>query len=83
MFDYPAFRKYPNDRNFFKINSETEFEEVQKIGEQYFHYRIETQTYAERLRIEDMLKKEGGYWLDSSESEFNFFLGEVNSPSKG
>ena len=67
---FPIYRKYPNNRSFFKINSWTEFDEIQFVGSRGVLSMVEASAYPEKLRIKDMLELCGGYWLESDSGEF-------------
>jgi len=68
--NYPQFRKYPDEKVFFKITGDDSFWELIVYDEYYFYNKIMATTYAEKLRIQDMIKKEGNFYLDSTKDEF-------------
>ncbi len=68
--DFPVYRKYPNEKHFFRIHSHEEFEELFIMGSRYGLRRKKADTYPDRLLIQDMLNKKDGNWLASSEEEF-------------
>ena len=68
--NFPIYRKYTNDKVFFKIISETEFEEITLIGSKTLHQTITATTYAERLYIKDMIDIKDGRWLVCEQKEF-------------
>jgi hypothetical protein len=52
---FPQYRKYANDRNFFKIFSPFEFEEVYFIGKNSLRRFFKAEAYPEKLLIADLL----------------------------
>jgi hypothetical protein len=52
---FPVYRALTNGLSLFRIESETVFTEVQRIGRRYAIFRVEAYTYPERLRIADLL----------------------------
>lgn len=59
VIDFPQYRKLSNDKVFYRINSKTEFDEIQVVGKTAFLHKIEAIQYPEILRIQDMLERVG------------------------
>lgn len=55
--EFPQFRKLSNEKHFYKILNEREFEEIRIIGKTKKHHVFEAQQYPELLRIKDMLEQ--------------------------
>lgn len=55
--EFPQFRKLSNEKHFYKILSEREFEEIRFIGTTKKHHVFEAHQYPEMLRIKDMLEQ--------------------------
>ncbi len=72
--NFPQYRKYPNNKAYFKILSEIEFEEISYIGNKQLVQKVVATTYAERLYIADMLSNSNNYYLMSNESEYRMAL---------
>jgi len=53
---FPAYRKYPNDKNFFKILSPNTFEELQVVGTKVFFNAVEAKQYPEMVMIASLLE---------------------------
>ena len=70
-YSFPTYRKYSNDKVFFKINSLEEFEEFTVGTNENVWQIIKTKIHLDRVRIQDMIENWGGYWLESSENEWN------------
>lgn len=68
--EFPVYRKYPNEKHFFRIRSETAFDELFIMGSRYGLYEKEAKTYPDRIFIQDMLEMKDGNWAESSEEEF-------------
>lgn len=67
---FPFFLKYPNNKSFFKLHSEAEFEELQIIGKKYAVHTITAKILPERVLIADMIANETGIYLASSAEEW-------------
>jgi len=68
--EYPQFRKYPNNKSFFKVFSAEEFEEIQIIGKNYLKVRIKAKILPDRIFIADMLAAHDN-WLKIDRNEYN------------
>lgn len=51
---YPQFRKYPNNKAYFKIISETRWEEIQVVGSKYILHEFTVKIMPDRNFIYDM-----------------------------
>jgi len=51
---YPLYRKYKNDKSFFKIMSETEFEEIKVEAGKYTFHHFNAQILPDRNLIYDL-----------------------------
>jgi hypothetical protein len=51
---YPLFRKYVNGKNFFKIISPSEFEELQLLGKKWTLYHFTAKILPDRNLIHDL-----------------------------
>ncbi|MFP5471022.1 MAG: hypothetical protein ACLGGV_05455 [Bacteroidia bacterium] len=67
---FPQYRKYPDNRAFFKILSDTEFEELSFIGTKQIIQKIVAKTYTERLYISDMISNVDGIYHSILEAEY-------------
>lgn len=68
---FPQYRKLANDRTFYKILDERNFEEIQLVGSRKMHYSIKATQYPEMLKIQDMLNFIESMYLESNENEWN------------
>ena len=72
---FPIYRKYANNRVFFKIISLQKFEELSVLHRGISLQIITANIYPDRVRIQDMIDNRGGYWPESSENEWNKAMG--------
>ncbi|MBX7093235.1 MAG: hypothetical protein K1X56_00815 [Flavobacteriales bacterium] len=67
---FPIFRKYSNNKSYFKIVSENHFVELKIMGNYFSVYEIKASILPERVFIQDMLEMQGEHWVSSDEHEF-------------
>lgn len=67
--EFPVYRKYPNEKHFFRVLSEEAFEELFIMGSRYGFREKKADTYPDRLLIQDMLAMKDNSWLESSKDE--------------
>jgi hypothetical protein len=53
--DFPQYRKLPNNKAFYRINSDRDFDEVQVLGSKVLCYHHDAKQYPEILRIMSMM----------------------------
>ncbi len=70
---YPVFRKYSNNKSYFKVLTANEFEEINVLGSNFWIYRFEAKILPDRYLIRDMIEMEGGRWQPISEKEYENF----------
>ena len=76
---FPLYRKYINDKSYFKIESETEFTELKHLfGYKWETNHFEAQNYFDRLYIGQLIDTETTHFAESTEKEFNAILKQVN-----
>ena len=74
VIDFPQYRKLSNDKVFYRINSDRDFDEIQLIGTKAQWFTTKAQQYPEILRIMEMLEEDSNVYLLSSQDEFNQLL---------
>ena len=79
VIDFPEYRKLSNNKVFYKILNNKEFEEIQLIGSIAKLHIIKAVQYPEMLRIQDLLSMQDDWFLVSSEEEFLKWLAIVKS----
>ena len=69
--DYPIFRKLSNNRSYYKIISNREFEEFQVIGSKIKRYLHVANQYPEILFIQDLILFSHDGIIEGNEIEWN------------
>ncbi len=67
---YPQFRKYKNNKSFFKLYSNSEFEEIQVLGNTYSLYHFKAKILPDRNLIYDLTFDYHNYCDIISEDEY-------------
>jgi hypothetical protein len=67
---FPAFRKYKNNKNFFKIINENEFEEISFIGSKVIVVKHIAKILPDRNLISDLLNDVGNTCEIATEEEY-------------
>ncbi len=70
MTEFPQYRKYPNEKAFFKITSETVFEELTILGKNYGLMQVEAKNFLDRHLINDMIGLMGNNWIAIGADEY-------------
>lgn len=73
---FPQYRKYSNNKNFFKINSPKEFEEIQVIGSKKLHRKVVATQFPEMNLIIDLVTLENEFIHNSSQKEFEELIAD-------
>ena len=68
--EYPLYRKYSNERSYFKVESDREFIQLQRIGKRVLEQRIVAKRYPELLLIRSLISMEEPHIILSNQSEF-------------
>lgn len=71
--NFPLYRKYPNNKSYFKVLSPQIFEEVQVVGKYYRIEQFEAKILPDRNLIGDMIDLTQGHWVEIDKSEFDNF----------
>lgn len=72
--DFPVYRKYKNNKSFFKVLGYDAFEEIQTIGKFYSIHHFTATIFPDRNFIYDMIGLHNGHWTEISEEEYTTFL---------
>ena len=67
---FPLFRKYPNDKSYFKILSDQEFIEYTLVGQYYSVNVIKASILPDRNYLMDLIENTDKNYLVISEEEF-------------
>ena len=72
--EFPVYRKYKNNKNFFKIINKNEFEEISFIGSKVIVTKHIAKILPDRNLIADLLYDIGNTSEISNQQEFESFL---------
>lgn len=72
--EFPAYRKYKNNKHFFKIMNENEFEEISFIGSKVFVVKHTAKILPDRNFISDLLNDIGKTCELSNQEEYESFF---------
>jgi hypothetical protein len=75
---FPVFRKYKNNMIYFKIISQTKWQEVHKIGTNKTVHNFEVKILPDRNFINDMLFDYEKNWDAIEESDYVSFINSGN-----
>ncbi|PWL28109.1 MAG: hypothetical protein DCO96_09025 [Fluviicola sp. XM-24bin1] len=75
--DFPQYRKLSNEKVFYRIRDDRNFDEIQIVGSRASLFSMEAKQYPEILKIQDLLSLAEGF-LESNEDEFNALLKQYN-----
>jgi hypothetical protein len=67
---YPQYRKYSHGRTYFKIISESEFEELQFLGDQCSLHHFVAKILPDRNYIHDLTFDYEKHWISIEEAEY-------------
>ena len=67
---FPVHLRLTGGHSLYRIESETSFTEVQRVGGRFLAHHIIARTWPERLRIADMLENADGSLAASTPEEF-------------
>ena len=68
---YPIYRKLTNNRSYYKILNDREFEEIQVVGTRTMSYKHVAKQYPEILFIQDLIDFSHSGIIQSNAFEFN------------
>jgi hypothetical protein len=71
---FPVHLRLTHGHSVYRIASDTEFTEVQRVGSRFIAHRITALTWPERLRIADMLANADRSLDPITEAEFEEWL---------
>lgn len=78
---FPLYRRSANGLNWYRIESATEFTEVQSVGSRYVAHLIKALTYPEKVRIMELIAIEDGGATTCRGDEFDLILRLAGSPN--
>lgn len=77
---YPQYRKYLNEKSFFKIISSTEWEEIQIIGSKYVLNQFKVNVMPDRNFLHDMTFDYKENWVVITAEEYNTYKNKPTTP---
>lgn len=72
--DFPQYRKLSNEKVFYRIRDDRNFDEIQLLGGRAMWFSMTATQYPEILRIQDLLKKEDDGILEATATEFDALM---------
>lgn len=75
--EFPQYRKYRNNKSYFKIIAVDQFEEIICVGNKVTVYLIMAKQYPEKLRIVDMMECKNRIWVEITAEEYEYKKGAV------
>ena len=76
---FPLFRKYSNNKSYFKVLDDQSFEEIQIIGSKILLFNFAAKIMPDRFLVRDMIELKDGRWLEIDESEYLEIRQKVDS----
>lgn len=70
---FPIYRKYINNKSYFKVFDSESFEEIQVLGSNYWIYEFKAKILPDRYFIKDLIEMEGDSWVEISAEAYNDF----------
>lgn len=67
---YPIFRKYADDLTYFKITSDSEFQELKRQGKYYSLSNFRCKIHPDRVFHNELINCSDGFIVLSNESEY-------------
>jgi hypothetical protein len=67
---YPIYRQLAGGGHLYRIDSEVDFTELQRIGSRWVMHRVKAVAYPEMVRIHEMVQGADGSYLELSETEW-------------
>ncbi len=67
---YPQYRKYPNEKSFFKIISPTQFEEIQILGNKTTLHYFDAKILPDKNFVYDLTFNFSDHWIECDAQEY-------------
>lgn len=77
---FPLYRKYKNNKRFYKIISKREFVEIQLIGQKLIQNTIIANQFPEMMFISDLINNYSEFAEAISEEEFTMICSKISNP---
>lgn len=72
--NFPVYRKYINNKSYFKVLDFKEFEEIQVLGKNYWVHTFKAKILPDHHLIKDLVEMKGERWIEITETEYLEFL---------
>lgn len=72
--EFPVFRKYSNNKSYFKIDNPSKLTEVQRIGKYYVIHGLDAKILPERILIQDLIELKSIGIEAVDQEEYELFL---------
>jgi hypothetical protein len=72
--DFPLYRRSVNGLNWYRIDSPTEFTEVQRVGNRYVFHQVKAVIYPEKARVLELIAATDDHVAACDPSEFDAAL---------
>jgi len=72
--EFPIFRKYNNNKSYFRIDNASSLTEVQRIGKYYVIHTLEAKILPERIMIDDLINLMSVGVEKVAREEYDLFL---------
>lgn len=76
---FPLYRRTENGLNWYRVESITEFTEVQKVGSRYVSHRVKAFIYPEKVRVMELIAAEGGHVVNCEAEAFETRLSQCHA----
>ena len=67
---FPLYRHSANGLNWYRVESATEFTEVQQVGRRYVAHRVKAVIYPEKVRVMELIDAVDGHVVACEASDF-------------
>lgn len=77
---FPMYRQTANGLHWYRLESTTEFTEVQKVGSRYVSHRVKAVIYPEKVRVMELIAADDGHVLACGADVFERHLAQCSHP---
>lgn len=80
---FPLYRCSANGLNWYRVESATEFTEVQKVGSRYVVHRVKAVIYPEKVRVMELIAADDGHAIPCGADAFRTRLAQCSDRDPG
>ena len=77
---FPLYRRSSNGLNWYRIESMTEFTEVQRVGSRYVAHHVKALIYPEKVRVMELIAADDGHVVACEVDSFKTHLAQCRDP---